>query len=483
MRNKCIRMKAVFLVVLIWGGNLHSQTDFERGTVISKVLCQHFPSHSYALYLPQEYTPEKSWPILYALDPSARGYVPVEHFKEAAKKHGFLVVGSNNFRNGPWEDIFQAVQIMWDDTQSRFSIDSNSIYVTGFSGGARAAVLFSQAANHPVTGVIGCGAGLPSQFNPEEINPSIYYGAVGFADFNYREMIMLDIRLNQAKVTHHIHYFEGTHAWPPSDVCLSAWEWMEIMRMKQYIVPEDREKTERIYAKKRQRAQDLEEQGKIYWAVLRYQTISSLFRGLKDTSEIKEKINLLQQRDEYKQFAQRENERIQRETEIVSICGSVFNRIEQSPQDCIDFEALFAKMKLESLQEEAQAQNQVEEQSLAVRLLHLIFNRAVQTGNQHLKNNHPLKAVVLFQIASKASEGNESVHKRVLFDLAQAYALNSDKQTAVHYLELAVKKGFNDASAVQNSPYFEGLRESQPYQNVLEQIKKKVSSHEDGDKL
>jgi hypothetical protein len=128
-------------------------------------------------------------------------------------------------------------------------------------------------------------------------------------------------------------------------------------------------------------------------------------------------------------------------------------------------------MKLDFLFKEVQAKNRVEDQSLARRLLDLIFMRAAQTGNQHLKSSHPLKAVILFEIAVKASQGNDEVHKLMLFDLAQAYALNHDKNEALYYLGLAVNHSFNDLPAVQNSPYFKYLRKSRKYHKIIEKIK------------
>src|ERR1035438_171664 len=57
-------------------------------------------SQSYALYLPVNYAPGHPWPVLYCLDPGARGRVPVDRFSKAAEKAGFIVVGSNNSQNG-----------------------------------------------------------------------------------------------------------------------------------------------------------------------------------------------------------------------------------------------------------------------------------------------------------------------------------------------------------------------------------------------
>ena len=76
-----------------------SSQEITKGQVIDKVTCAGNPTNSYALYLPSNYEPTRKWPILYAFDPGARGRVPVERFKEAAERFGWIVAGSNNSRN------------------------------------------------------------------------------------------------------------------------------------------------------------------------------------------------------------------------------------------------------------------------------------------------------------------------------------------------------------------------------------------------
>ncbi len=476
MSHRVFTIPAFLCLLTAWGISMQSEPGLEKGKIIDRVICQNSPSQSYALYLPREYSPEKSWPILYAFDPSARGKVPVEQFKEAAERLHYIVAGSHNAQNGPWEDIFSAMHALWDDSNSRLNIDKKSVYTTGFSGGARAAAAFSKVINHPVAGIIGCGAGLPIEFKPEDVSGSVYYGTVGIADFNYREMVLLDKQLIQADIPHRIHFFEGTHSWPPSDVCASALEWMEIMRMKQNVVPKDQQKIDDIYSRQAQRTEKLEKEGKVYLAVLSYKDQATLFSGLKDTTEIKESAACLEQSEAYKKFLQNETKRNQRELNIIRTCGNIFDNIEKAPEDYKDMETLFAQMSLYFLLNESRKQDSLEDKSMASRLLHLIFSRAAQTGKQHLNNNDPLKAVILYEIAVKASEENTDIHKFALFRLAQAYALNKDEKSALEYLDLAVKNGFSDLSAVQKSPYFEEMRESQLYKSIIEKMKKEACS-------
>src|SRR5512140_3935066 len=88
------------------------QDGFPRGTIVEKVACLKQPAQTYALYLPSTYDPQIPRPILYCFDPGARGRVPVELFKEPAEKLSYIVVGSNNSRNGPWGPIYEAIQAM-----------------------------------------------------------------------------------------------------------------------------------------------------------------------------------------------------------------------------------------------------------------------------------------------------------------------------------------------------------------------------------
>src|SRR6185503_58837 len=131
-----------------------------RGQIVDRVEALNDSSQTYALYLPSNYTPNRKWPVLYAFDPGARGRMPVERFKEAAEKYGWIVLGSNNSRNGPWNVTAAAWNAMLTDTHPRFAIDDERMYATGFSGGARVAVQIA-AGCKCLAGVIANGAGFP----------------------------------------------------------------------------------------------------------------------------------------------------------------------------------------------------------------------------------------------------------------------------------------------------------------------------------
>jgi len=154
------------------------------GRVIERIGCYGDPAESYALYLPSNYTPARKWPIVYAFDPMARGRVPVDKYQEVAERYGYILVASNNSRNGPLYLSMGASQAIWQDTHVRFPLAPRRAYATtGFSGGARVACALGRMAAGEVAGVIGMGAGFPlgPGQGPSVDLPFIFYGTVASA--------------------------------------------------------------------------------------------------------------------------------------------------------------------------------------------------------------------------------------------------------------------------------------------------------------
>src|SRR5256885_16373675 len=90
---------------------------------IQQIEVRGHPGQSYALYVPSNYAADRAWPIVYCLDPGARGRVPVERFAAAAEKYGYVIAGSNNSRNGPVPPVLEAHEAMVVGTDLRFAID------------------------------------------------------------------------------------------------------------------------------------------------------------------------------------------------------------------------------------------------------------------------------------------------------------------------------------------------------------------------
>src|SRR5262245_17864490 len=92
-----------------------AKEEFPRGEVVEKVAVANDPSQSYALYLPSGYAPGRLWPVLYMLDARNNALVPIERFRAAAERFGWVLVSSYNSRSDTRDDPNSAAMTaMWN---------------------------------------------------------------------------------------------------------------------------------------------------------------------------------------------------------------------------------------------------------------------------------------------------------------------------------------------------------------------------------
>lgn len=475
MGRKSIRITLLAVLVLLTQAHLFALPlqDIQKGEIIDKIICQDKPEQSYALYLPPDYKPEKTWPILVAFDPGARGRIPLEHFKEAAQKYGFIVVGSNNSRNGPWLPVMEASMAVWADTNKRFSIDKKRVYATGFSGGSRAAAVFSKFVNHPVEGIIGIGAGLPQQLKPAQVQPSSYFGIIGIGDFNYQPMMRLDNEFDKWNVPHRFLVYDGEHNWPPQEICTRAVEWMEVLAMKENLRTLDIGLIEKIYTKELEKAQRLEEEGQVYRAVSEYEAIVFAFEEWKDAKDISDRISHLKQSEEYKQFMNAEKGINEREDLHRQRFIKTFARIIKYPETVMNLADIYSELGISQLLYKVKNKKNINEHYLASRLLTELFIHSVEEGGRYYEKGNYKLAIVFYEIAAKASEHKPSRLSYVHYTLARFYALNNQKKKALKMLERAVENGFDDIEAIENQEDLKTIKNSVEYKKIIRGLKKK----------
>jgi tetratricopeptide (TPR) repeat protein len=470
-------MKIKEFLVIFWTAVLVLGTfpiygEFATGTIIEKVVCQADPGQSYALYLPPGYPGDKKWPIIYALDAGARGALPLHHFKAAAERYGYIIAGSNNARNGPGEPIARAIRAIWLDTQNRLAVDNNRVYTTGFSGGARMGSIFKYIVNRPVTGIIGCGAGLNTNLKPGMIKPVIYYGIVGLWDFNYREMMKLDKKFDTAGVVHRILVFDGDHRWPPEEYCLQALEWMEINAIKKGLKEKNESLVADLYKKALDRAKHLEQSKNIFFAVSAYEAAEQLFSGLVDINEFKNKALQLKNSNEYKQFQKEEKRRDKKDSEFVRIFIRVMAMLKNTiSTDLPRLETVLRELKVRYLQKEANKTGKSTNKydaALARRLLTDLALNMSREGSASLQKGDYRRAAFFFEIAEGA--GNE--HPNLIYNLACAYSLARNKKKALDYLGQAVKKGFNDLELLKKDKDLDFIRNEKKFKEIIRELDK-----------
>jgi len=315
--------------------------DLPRGRIIDSIRCLTAPAQQYALYVPSNYSPVRKWSAIFAFDPGARGRVGVERFQAAAEKYGYIVAGSLNSRNGPWEPSMEAAKAMMADVMRRFSIDTKRIYTAGQSGGARVALGVALESGQ-IAGVLASSAGFPDEV--QKTVPFPIFGKTAVDDFNYLELKALD---RVVTTPHRVVVTEGGHAWMSSETALEAVGWMEVQAMKSGLRPRDPKLLDEIFS---ERVAHVNAQKDDLDAVLSLESLAADFQGLKDVSKFAQRAAALRNQKDVKREIAEDHLAEQREAkltnEIYALRGESMERLKarvfelsrqaKSPEDSTD---------------------------------------------------------------------------------------------------------------------------------------------------
>lgn len=463
------------MVMLLAHSVAHASTQTEtipKGQIVERIAALNDTSQSYALYLPSNYAPDRKWPVLYAFDPGARGRVPVERFKEAAEKYGWIVVGSNNSRNGPWELVVNAWNAMQIDTHQRFAVDDQRMYTTGFSGGARAAVRIAVGCKC-LAGVIAAGAGFPTDLVPSSGMSFLFFGAAGVDDFNYPELRSLEEPLFQAGIRHRIQSFDGRHEWPPAAVTSAAVEWMELHAIKAGKRPRDDAFISATWQQLISDAKAREEAKKYYEAYQLYLDLAQSFKGVRDVAEIETKVKQLVDSRELKAAIREEQAQTKKQRELESrlnslIAGRDGGTSVNPTEEGFDSANLLPKM-LSDLRKQSTASEDSTQRRVARRVLDGLFVGLVEQGISLLQTaKNYSESIRIFKLATEVNPDRSGA----LFYLAWAYAANRDKEKSLQFLNKAVDKGFSDTALLEATKAFDPIRNDPQYQQIMARLKK-----------
>jgi dienelactone hydrolase len=398
--------------------------------------------------------------------------VPVERFREAAEKYGWVVLGSNNSRNGPWNVVVNAWNAMLTDSHQRFAIDDERMYATGFSGGARVAVSIAVGCKC-LAGVMANGAGFPVDLTPSPQMHFVFFGAAGVDDFNYAELKSLQEPLTKAGISHRVQTFEGRHEWPPVSVATAAVEWMELHAIKAGRRPRDDGFINAMWQQLLNEARTLEESKKYNEAYQLYFDLAQSFKGLRDVAEIETKVNQLGDSREVKAAIREEQTQIRKQRELESrlnslIAGRGGEASINQTEDGFDAGNLLPKI-LNDLRKQSKASEDSTQRRIARRVLDGLFVGLIEQGISLLQTEKNYSASI--KPLKLATEVNPD-RPGAFFYLAWAYAANRDKKKSLQSLNTAVEKGFSDTAMITGNKAFDSLRNDPEYQQIMARLRK-----------
>jgi len=442
--------------------------ELPLGQISDPVLCLHENGQSYALYLPTAYQPERRWPVIYCFDPGGHGAVPVALFREGAEKFGYILIGSNNSKNGPWEIILQAARAIWRDSHSRLAIDDQRIYAAGFSGGARAACGLGKMLSVKLSGVIACGGGLPAWLEPKDVIDVPWFGTAGLTDFNYSEMQELSKQLGAQGTPRRLEIFPGRHSWPAPELARTALAWLELHAMKTGVRARDDEIIANSLSLASAKARELENKQEWGSAYIQYASIVADFSGLADVTPAREKVADLQKAGVAKDLIKSESDRESEYTKSLARLKAMYSQLRGPLNEPGKARKIINELKIPWMRKKAAGKDLGPEQIIARRLLSELFSQAINDGQTYLEKKDGLRAVLAFQIAAEISPG----HPSVLAVLAAAMALKGERKKALKTISAAIRAGYDDLEELEKESAWDGLRADPEFIKITAAIKK-----------
>lgn len=428
---------------------------FAQGVVMKNIICKNSPQVSFALYIPGN-SESQTLPVIYFFDPHADGQLPLNKYKSLADSFHFILVGSNNSKNGnDWQTAENIYTTLSADTKQRLNINENRIYVCGFSGGAKVASYI--ALNHPeVKGVIVTGAGLPDGKPVSNFNFS-YTMLAGNGDMNMTDLAALNNQFDKTQTRHRIIFFDGKHEWPSETIMAKAFQGLQLDAMQEQLIPINEKFISSFSKQQQQIVNDNIAANKLLDADNVYNYSANMLQGLQGGEWFKTKQIAFTKTKSYQDQLTKQKTIFSAEEKQ----KEVFNQMFQ--QGDINY---WAKT-INSLN--AASKQKSDEVAMNQRLLAYLSLAFYSISNNLINNNQNEQAKYFVDLYKLADPSNSEAW----YFSAVTNARNNNAAETMANLEKAVQCGFNDKQRLINQPEFIAMASSLNLSKIESEIETK----------
>lgn len=412
----------------------------EKGKVYSRSSI----NGSYGLFIPDSIEENEKLPVILFLDPHGDGTFPLKKYKRLAEKNRFILIGSNESKNGMnFDQVTQVVSKLLKECTYNLPCDPNRITLAGFSGGAKAA-LFGGNAVLGFNGIIYCGAAFP----PVSIDVKVpVLGITGKKDMNYTEVRNFNSSLDALVIPHHLIEWNGKHEWPDTVAFQQAFYWMLLnaMRNKTSIsdstIIDEFENEIDVRLKRSQNPLDKE---------LILQEAIGMLNQLRQVTPYQKKLILLKESTDYKTAKIKQQKILQKEDAMKQIFGNAF----------LDKDFLWWNKEINLLNTD---KNNASNQRILgyISLLAWSYSsRAVSENNSTLAK----RALDLYKLADPENPEHEFLN-------ACLSAKNGNADSSVYFLKKAIELGLKDVGKIENEKALINLHSRNDYNELINSLR------------
>ncbi|CAN5525483.1 hypothetical protein BH11BAC2_BH11BAC2_24130 [soil metagenome] len=431
-----------------------SPITFQPGTINPKVLCSGDEALSFAVYTPSAYKEGKSYPVLILFDPHGDGSFPLNNYQSLADEFSYILIGSNNSKNGNGrEETAHILQELMQSVYQKIPVDSQRVYVGGFSGGGRVA---SMLALSPVRcqGLVTCGASFPPNAWTG-VPPSIIVGIAGNSDMNLVEFTTWRPINKDLEGRYQFIRFEGKHEWPSPSIFRQAFLAFEANAMRDGIKTKDDQLIQKIKLAYEDALKSHKgPSAKIYKMSTYSQWIKSL-NGLADVSVPKAGYQKLLSDPEYFKLVTEDQALFKEEEQRKAYLGKAVSNM-----DSVWWNNEVLKMRNEQKSASPGRKAMLERVQGNLSLsIYMTLTRAITSGD----SNAAFFLAFLYRTVDP--ENSEAWYLS-----SGLYAKAGAVELANQYLEKAISNGFNSRSRILSDQAFQKMTSDVMFNQLLNKI-------------
>ncbi len=453
-------MRAFFsILIFFFCANLFSQGDrFEKGKIIDTIWVDKKLGESFSFYMPKSYEPAKPTPVIFIFEPLARGKTGIDPFISSAETYGYLLICSNNTKNGPFEQNYDIVDRLFSKVFTSLKLDPKRVYTSGFSGGARLASSIAIKTNQ-IQGVVSCGAAYTVNFGELPTTQSFSYATImGEADMNFYELIFTRKYLVKTQLPFEIFTPDINHSWPTQDQILLAFDWLQLEAYKNLLLPVDSAITKNIYHKFYDQARTKEKDNRLLSAANEYRRILHNFKRYYQLDTIEKRLNYLTQSSAYK--SQKKKNETLLETEIL-LTEELLDRFSLDINKR-SYHLGWWENRIEKLKKKTVSDSPME-QTMYNRLLYKIFAHAIETANHDSSIKNINQKIFCYDICILINPKYALPYIKKIENAVQI----GEPDLALDYLEKLLDTGYDNKELLQNNVSLKTLENNDRFKKLM----------------